>query len=124
MIAVMLLRTQDVLTLIQAAASGNGSFDAACRTHPRTAHSLKAGLDAFRGQRAAAVPAHDPHAETGPILAALAAALERAAHDAGTLAMAEGAADFEPALKLAGDAGQRASESRNSVVSLRNHLRE
>jgi len=121
---VLLLRTQDVLSLMRAAATGNGQLDAACRAHPRTARTLQAALAEWRAQREHAGQAPRADGAVAPLLGAIAGALDAAAKDAQALAADGARPAWTPALALAADAGTRAAASRDSVAGLREDLRQ
>ena len=113
------LRTDDVVALVQAAATGDGAYAQACQAHPRTAQALRPVLDAVHAHKARTIT--DP--STAATLAAAAHSLEAAAREAGTLAAGSSATEsFSTVLTLSHDASAGATASRQKVEILREDL--
>lgn len=117
----ILLRTQDVLTLVKAAATGNGVYARACEEHPRTAAALRPVLDAVHGH--AAVKGEAGGKARASALDAAARSLEGAAREADALAGGSAHPErWDAALTLSQDASAGATASRQKIEVLRDDL--
>ena len=115
----ILLRTDDVVALVRAAATGNGVYARTCEQHPRTAHALRGVLDAVHAHTARTIA--DP--STSATLATAAASLDSAAREAAALASAQDAPEsWSSTLTLSQDASAGAAASRQKLDVLRDDL--
>ena len=115
----LLLRTRDVLDLLQAAATGNGAYASACEAHPRTARVLRDALDKVHDGAARPAEAPRPAADLAP----LAQSLDTLAHEAGALAVAVDAPEgWNRATALGREAAAGATSSRAKLDELREDL--